>query len=239
MCFSTFYYLKHFFSHLPLRYHRRNRILIDSQGLLVNPVFQDVSWTFQEYEISFLIIYRRFSSLLHISSLILVAVQAHDCEQVYVQEEYDLKDFPSISLDQANEHVQSVINGQLNTGCIKSTDKPAFDLCVRSHDEAANTILCGFRLWRVLKDCDLASQIDNAFYVHNKDGSFSTPWMSKDYQRTGNVHCKSQWGGSARVGIKCFRGKWSCKLHPCLLFLCFTMELSTFRESGTFNPLLM
>jgi len=134
----------------------------------------------------------RLYSVLYTSSLFLVAVQASDCEQVYLQVEYDLKDFPAITIGDAATTVQTVVKGQLNTDCIKSTDEPHFDPCWASKDGYANTWVCGFRLYRVLKKCNVSSQLDNAFIVWHSDGSFSTPWTIIDTEPVGDVHCDSQ-----------------------------------------------
>jgi hypothetical protein len=115
-----------------------------------------------------------------------VAAQAFGCKQAYIRIEYNLKDWPSISLDVAKATVENVVNSQLNYWCVDSMDKPVFDPCWYSQDESANTIVCPFRLFRVSKGCDLEYQLNTAFRAYQNG------WLIIEIQLVGDVHCGSR-----------------------------------------------
>jgi hypothetical protein len=120
-------------------------------------------------------------------------VYALDCQQNYVQVAQILQMFVE-DLPGAYSEMNTVVTEQLNTGCIASSDPPAFDppeSCWNFTDSVLTLRMCGFRLWRTYKSCsslDLTEQLNTAFIqyaIQNK----ADVWVVNDTQPTGDCHC--------------------------------------------------
>jgi hypothetical protein len=116
-------------------------------------------------------------------------VNAGGCEQNYIHTYHPL----ASNDDLANDWTQLPISVKalLNTGCITSTDDPEYDplnSCYISSFSHQMVWVCGFRLWRVVKGCDIQSQLNSAF--QSQTTSWNLPlWQVFDMQPTGDVNC--------------------------------------------------
>jgi hypothetical protein len=115
--------------------------------------------------------------------LLALLVHALDCEQVYVRVQYPLS--PMANIQQAYSGLNTLVNNQVNTYCICSNDTPEFDAFSTCWQSGCTppVMICGFRLWRVRKTCNIATTLNNYFT------SQTSLWQVYDTQSTGDVHC--------------------------------------------------
>jgi hypothetical protein len=120
--------------------------------------------------------------------LLAILVHGHGCEQVYVRVQNGVN--VEYNLQLAYSNLIADINSQVQTTCLPSTDTAAFDglnYCWYQPCADPPTIICGFRLWRVLKgsDCNLEMQLNSYFQTVNS----GNPWIVIDKMPTGDVKC--------------------------------------------------
>ncbi|XTI83864.1 hypothetical protein V2W45_135689 [Cenococcum geophilum] len=131
----------------------------------------------------------RFFVLATHLGLIGTFVNASGCEQNYVRIYHPL----ASNDDLANDWYQlpTSINAILNTGCIATLDSPSYDVlngCFISSFSDKMVWVCGFRLWRVVKSCDIQSQLNSA--LQSESNNWNIPlWQVFDMQPTGDVEC--------------------------------------------------
>jgi hypothetical protein len=139
-----------------------------------------------------------------ISTLGFLAVLANalNCEQNYVIAQHLAQ--TNDDLSQAYTDLVNIVNGNLNTDCIASTDTPDFQPlsgCYTTSEYpfqqysgqvfqviARTEFFCGFRLWRTHKGCDLADQLDKAFVNSNFQYGANLWWVNAT-QPVGDCHC--------------------------------------------------
>jgi len=131
----------------------------------------------------------RFFVLTTHLGLVSTFVNALGCQQNYVRTYHPLANNDDLASDW--NQLPTAVNPVLNSGCIMSTDGPAYDAlsaCFISSFSHTMVWVCGFRLWRVKKGCDVQSQLNSAFQAETK--SWNIPfWQVFDMQVTGDVHC--------------------------------------------------
>lgn len=141
-------------------------------------------------------------SLISTLGFLAVLVNALDCEQNYVIAQHLSQQ--NEDLAQAYTELVTIVNSNVNTDCIGSTDSPEFQPLSGCYTNSEYPFqqqsgqvyqvisrvefFCGFRLWRTYKDCDLSGQLDRAFVNFNSQYGTNLWWVNAT-QPVGDVHC--------------------------------------------------
>jgi hypothetical protein len=115
---------------------------------------------------------------------------ALDCQQNYVRVQHQIT--TNDDLREAYSDLCWEVGKILGTDCIASLDSPAFDgipLCWTDISTKPPEMVCGFRLWRTYKTCDLESQLNTVFHLYTNEDSIAL-WQVYDTQPSGDVHCQ-------------------------------------------------
>ena len=133
----------------------------------------------------------RFFVLATYLGLVGTFVNARGCEQNYIRTYHPLASNDDLATDWTL--LPTSVNALLNTGCIATRDGPGYDSlggCYVSSFSKQMVWVCGFRLWRVTKGCDIQSQLNSAFQAQTTNWNLPL-WQVFDMQPSGDVNCNS------------------------------------------------
>jgi hypothetical protein len=127
-------------------------------------------------------------TLMLMIGLLACFAHANGCEQNYVRVEHVLgtTEDPAAAYNSMTAMVDEFIN--LNVLCNESFDTPRFDAEDTCWYPYPDRMVCGFRLWRQIKGCDIVSVLNSNLYKYTFTYGYSW-WQVYDQQQSGNVNC--------------------------------------------------
>lgn len=114
---------------------------------------------------------------------------ALQCQQNYVRVQHKIA--TNDDLRQAYSDMVWGVGEMLSTDCIATFDSPQFDAmstCWTSLSTGSPYMVCGLRLWRTYKNCDLQSQLNSDFQIYTNEDNIAL-WQVYSLSPTGDVHC--------------------------------------------------
>jgi hypothetical protein len=121
------------------------------------------------------------TTVLTLGLFALLVHASKDCRQIYVRVQYPLS--PNTGIQQEYWDMNTQVGDQFNTYCITATAEfDPFSTCWYTGC-TTREMICGFRLWRVRKSCDITTILNNNF------NSQDSEWKVYDVQPAGDVHC--------------------------------------------------